>query len=176
MVASIPGEGGLAGSGGWVLEQEDIELYLLVDRIGVGDGRKWELRGELGGVAAMACDGGIPGARAGARPGSRRCGADAERSEAAWDAKNRSGATSYGQRGERRHPCSSSARCERKEEEKDGARSIQAREWIRASRTEGEDRRDGRRVVSPAHRRSRDGLSYEHSNAQEENSNTFERF
>ena len=49
------------------------------------------LRGELGGVAAMACDGGVPGARAGARPGSRRCGADAERSEAAWDAKNRSG-------------------------------------------------------------------------------------
>ena len=41
---------------------------------------------------------------------------------------------------------------------------------------EGEDRRDGRRVESPAHRRSRDGLAYEHSNAQEENSNTFERF
>ena len=39
-VASIPGEGGLAGGGGWVLEQEDIELYLLVDRIGVGDGRR----------------------------------------------------------------------------------------------------------------------------------------
>ena len=80
------------------MEQEDIELYLLVDRIGVGDGRKWELRGELGGVAAMACDGGVPGTRAGARPGSRRCGADVERSEAAWDAKNRSGAAEDGQR------------------------------------------------------------------------------
>ena len=101
---------------------------------------------------------------------------DAERSEAAWGAKNRSGATSYDQRGERRHPCSSSARRERKEEEKDGARSIQAREWIRASRTEGEDRRDGRCVESPAHRRSRDGLAYERSNAQEENSNMFEQF
>ena len=75
MVGSIPDEGGLAGGGGWVLEQEDIELYLLVDRIWVGDGRKGELHGELGGLAAMACDGGVPGARAGARPGSRRCGA-----------------------------------------------------------------------------------------------------
>jgi len=101
---------------------------------------------------------------------------DAEQSEAAWDAKNRSGATSYGRRGERRHPCSSSARRECKEEEMDGARSIQAREWIRASRTEGEDRRDGRCVESPAHRRSRDGLAYEHSNAQEENSALVEKF
>jgi len=60
-VASIPGEEGLAGGGGWVLEQEDIELYLLVDRIGVGDGRKGELRGKLGG-------GGDQGVRGGARP------------------------------------------------------------------------------------------------------------
>ena len=88
---------------------------------------------------------------------------DAERSEAAWNVKNHSGATSYGRRGERRHPCSSSARRERKEEEKDGARSIQAREWIRASRTEGEDRRDSRRVESPAHRRLRYERRGEHS-------------
>ena len=40
----------------------------------------------------MACDNGVPGVQAGARPGSRRCGVDVERSEAAWEAKNRSGA------------------------------------------------------------------------------------
>jgi len=76
VAASIPGEGGLAGGGGWVLEQEDIELYLLVDRIGVGDGRKGELRGELGGVAAMACDGGVP------EQGSSALGSGMRRGEA----------------------------------------------------------------------------------------------
>ena len=44
-VASIPSEGKLAGGRGWVLEQEDIELHLLVGRIGVRDGWKGELRG-----------------------------------------------------------------------------------------------------------------------------------
>ena len=60
-MASIPGEGKLAGGRGCVMEQEDIELYLLVGRIGVGDGRMGELRGKLGG-------GGDQGVRGGARP------------------------------------------------------------------------------------------------------------
>jgi hypothetical protein len=49
-------------------------------------------------AAAMAC-GGASGARAGARLGSRRSRADARRGEAAWSAKNCSGAVEDGQRG-----------------------------------------------------------------------------
>jgi hypothetical protein len=46
----------------------------------------------------MAC-GGATGARAGARLGSRRSGAGAGRGEAAWNAKNCSGAVEDGRRG-----------------------------------------------------------------------------
>jgi hypothetical protein len=45
----------------------------------------------------MAC-GGASGARAGARPGSRGSGVGAGRGEAAWNAKNRSGAAEDGRR------------------------------------------------------------------------------
>jgi hypothetical protein len=73
-----------------------------VEKLGRGsrraeEGRGEVLHGEQGPAAAMAC-GGAFGARARARPGSRKSGAGAGRGEAAWNAKNHSGTAEDGRR------------------------------------------------------------------------------
>ena len=76
------GDGVLTGGDGGVDEHEEVESYPLVGSDGVGGGRRGGLHGSRGATALMA-RGGASDARAGARPGSRRSGASAGRSEAA---------------------------------------------------------------------------------------------
>ena len=74
--------GVLTGGDGGVDEHEEVESYPLVGSDGVGGGRRRGLHGSRGATALMV-RGGASDARAGARPGSRRSGAGAGRSEAA---------------------------------------------------------------------------------------------
>ena len=72
----------LTGGDGGVHEHEEVESYPLVGSDGIRGQPERALHGSRGATALMV-RGGASGARAGARPGSRRSGAGAGRSKAA---------------------------------------------------------------------------------------------